>query len=157
MDVTDSKEGATACAGGMGNLRRRERDFLVDVAPYKPTETGYQQQQYPNARPAQPLVGAVSRLADSPRALLAFSAKRIQPSSSCDSPGRPVRGEVASDPLLLIEAYDPGILPHHALVENPARENVEVLLFEGYQVTVADLRNPGNGVQRDPAELPLLP
>ena len=32
----------------------------MDVAPYKPTETGYQQQQYPNACPAQLLVGTVS-------------------------------------------------------------------------------------------------
>jgi hypothetical protein len=68
-----------------------------------------------------------------------------------------VRREVASDPLILIEAYDPGVFSHHALVENPARENIEVLLFESYQVTIADLRNPGNGVQRDPAELPFLP
>ena len=96
------------------------------------------------------------RRPESPRALLAFSAKRIQPSSSA-CPGRLVCGEVASDPLLLIQADYPGIFPHHAFVENPARENIEVLLFQGYQVTVADLSDPGNGVQRDPAELPLLP
>jgi hypothetical protein len=65
--------------------------------------------------------------------------------------------EIASDPLFLIEAYDPGVLSHHALVEHPTGENIEVLLFEGYQVTVADLRNPRNGVQRDPAEFALLP
>ena len=46
-------------------------------------------------------------------------------------PGRLVCGEVASDPLFLIQPNDPGILPHHALVENPARENIEVLLFQG--------------------------
>jgi hypothetical protein len=32
-----------------------------------------------------------------------------------------------------------------------------MLLFEGHQMAVADLRYPGNSVQRDPAELPFLP
>src|SRR6202044_1880500 len=70
---------------------------------------------------------------------------------------RAVRGEVASDPFLLVEPYNPGVLPHHALIEYPSRENIEVLLFKGYQVTVADLSDPGYGVQGDPAKLPLLP
>jgi hypothetical protein len=67
-----------------------------------------------------------------------------------------VRGEIASDPLLLIEPYDAGVLPHHAFVKHPARKHIEVLLFKGYQVTVADLRDPGNGVERDPSELSFL-
>jgi hypothetical protein len=57
----------------------------------------------------------------------------------------------------LIEAYDPGVLAHHTLVEYAAGENIEVLLFEGYQVAIADLRNPSNRIQRNSAKLPLLP
>ena len=141
----------------MGNLRRRDqRDFLVDITPYKPAKTRDQEQQHPNTRPAQPLVGTVPCSGLAPGFAGIFS--KPHPAIFIrQCPGRLVRREVASDPLLLIEAYDPGVLPHHALVEYPARENIEVLLFEGDQVTVADLRNPGDGVQRYSAELPLLP
>src|SRR6202046_1461540 len=141
----------------MGNLRRRDqRDFLVDVTPYKPAETGYQQQQHPNACPAQPLVGTVP-WSDLAAGFAGIFSKPHPAIFIGLHPGGLVRREVASDPLFLIEAYDPGVLSHHALVEYPARENLRVLLFESSQVAISDLRNPGYGVQRDPAELPFLP
>jgi hypothetical protein len=68
-----------------------------------------------------------------------------------------MRGEVATDPFLLVQSNYAGIFPHHAFVENSTGEHFEVFLFQGYQVTVADFRNLGNSVQRDPAELPFLP
>jgi hypothetical protein len=61
-----------------------------------------------------------------------------------------------SDPFLLVQSHHPGVFPDHALVKHSAGENVEVLFFQSNQVTIADLGNPGDGVQRDPAELPLL-
>src|SRR5271165_7189566 len=37
------------CCRGTGHmLRRTERDFLVNIAPHEPTETGHQQQQQPD-------------------------------------------------------------------------------------------------------------
>src|SRR5580704_440682 len=142
---------------GMSHTRRHaKRDFLVNVAPHKPTEAGYQEQQHRNACPAQPLVWAVA-----PARIAACFARILgkahPPIFVGFGPGRTVGREITSDPLLLVQPDYPGILPHHALVEHPARENFEVLLLQGYKVTVADFSNPGDGVQRDPPELPLLP
>ncbi len=48
-------------------------------------------------------------------------------------------GEIAADPFFLIEPDHPGDLPDHTFIEDPARENIEVPLFEGHEAAVADL------------------
>lgn len=135
--------------------RGTERDLLVDVTPYEPTEAGHQQQQYCDSRPAEPLVGAIPPFAFTAR--LTGILGKAHPAVFIADCGGVMRREVTSDPFFLVEAHNPGILAHHAAVKYPSRKDVEVLLFEGYQVTVADLSDPGNGVQGNPAKLPLLP
>jgi hypothetical protein len=143
--------------GGTGHVRRGKKGRLfVDIAPNKPTEAGYQEQQERDAGPAQPLVGAVSAAGVAARFAGIFG--ETHPAvfvGECSS--RLMGGEIAPDPFFLIEPYDPGVLPDHTFIEDPARENIEVLLFEGDQVAVADFSDPGNGVQSDSAEFPLLP
>ena len=128
----------------------------MDIAPNKPAEAGYQEQQDRDAGPAQPLVGTIPPAGVAARFAGIFG--KTHPAvfvGQC--PSGLMGGEIAPDPFFLIEAYDPGVFPDHAFVEDPARENIEVLLFEGYQVAVADFGDPRNGVQSDSAEFPLLP
>jgi hypothetical protein len=128
----------------------------VDIAPNEPTQAGYQEQQDRDPGPAQPLVGAIPPTGFAARFAGIFG--KTHPAVFVgECPGRLVSGEIASDPFFLIEPYDPGVLPDHALIKDPSRENIEVLLFEGYQVAVADFSDPRNGVQSDSAEFPLLP
>jgi hypothetical protein len=141
--------------GGSGDMRRgTERDPLVDVTPYEPTQAGHQQQQYRDSGPAKPQVGAIAPSAFTAR--LAGILGKTHPAVFIADCGGLMRREVTSDPFFLVEAHNPGILAHHTAVKYPSRKDVEVLLFEGHQVTVADFSDPGNGVQGNPAKLPLL-
>jgi hypothetical protein len=127
----------------------------MHIRPHKPREPCHQKQQQPDTRPAQAHVrpAPVCRLTSRSAGIFG----ETHPSVFIEQFGGLMSGQVPSDPLLLIQPDDPGILPHHAFVEDPARENIEVLLFEGHEVTVADLSYPGDRIQRNPAKLPLLP
>jgi hypothetical protein len=128
----------------------------MNIAPNEPAQTGYEQQQYSDAGPTEPLIWVSAPPAVATRFARIFREAR-PPIFIGQAPGGRVCGEVAPNPFFLIEAHDPRVFPDHALVKHPAREHFELLLFQGYQVPVADFRDPGNGVQGDPAELPLLP
>jgi hypothetical protein len=127
----------------------------VYIRPHKPGETGHQQQQKPDARPTQAHVRPAPACGLTPRSARIFG--ETHPAVLIDWLSGLVSAQVPSDPLLLIQPDHPGVLPHHAFIEDPARQSIEVLLLEGHQVAVADFSNPGNRIQRNPAKLPLLP
>ena len=145
------------CGGAMGNgCRDIEGHLLVHVAPNKPAEPGYQEQKHSNTRPAKPLIGTPSFVRLTPR-LAGIFGKTDPTVLIGEGSSWFVGGEIASDPFFLVEPDHAGVFTHHAFIENPAREYVEVLLFQRLQVAVADLSDLGNGVQGDAAELALLP